>query len=94
MSSWCAWIDSSTGTLVSRSPWHSRTGAVSRSSAVIGEMAASMSRSVTGSPYSVTEAAAIHGSVPAKKVRRSLIPASVAPAANSSGQRVSATRVR
>ena len=59
---------------------------------VIGESAASISRSATGSPYSVTEAAAIHGSVPAKKVRRSLMPASVTPAANRSGHRVSATR--
>ena len=78
-SAWCACTDSATGTLVSRSPCTNSTGEVSRSRSVIGESAVSRSRSATGSPYSVTEAAAIHGSVPAKKVRRSLIPAPVTP---------------
>ena len=55
---------------------------------------AAAQRRCAGSPYSVTDAAAIQGSVSAKKSDRSDMPAWLEPDANSCGQRVSATRAR
>jgi hypothetical protein len=84
-----AWTDSITGTFVSDSPCMKNVGTRTRSNRTSGESSSSSPASATGSPYSVTDAAAIHGSVCAKKVRRSDIPAWLDPDANSSGNRVS-----
>ena len=59
-----------------------------------GQLLPASAASATGSPYSVTDAAAIQGSVSVKKVRRSDMPAWLEPDANRSGQRVSEISAR
>ena len=82
------------GTLLSSSPWTTSSGTSMLAAARKGEMALSSVSSPSGSPYLLTAAAAIQGSVSRKNVWRSDIPQMSTPAAKTPGENANDASVR